>query len=54
MPSSYLVRVAPADAARLQAISGTPRAIVIPGDGTIINGADLVLDRSDSEVISSE
>ena len=31
-----------------------PRAIAIPVDGTAITGADLVLERSDSDVISGE
>jgi hypothetical protein len=54
LPGSYRLRVAPADAARLQGLAGMPRAVAIPVDGTVITGADLVLDRSDSDVISGE
>jgi len=53
-PGSYRLRVAPADAARLQGLAGAPRAIAIPVDGTVITGADLVLERSDADVISGE
>jgi len=52
LPGSYTLRVAPADASRLQAIEGEPRAIKIPIEGTVITGADLVLDRVGPGVVS--
>jgi hypothetical protein len=53
-PGTYSLRVAPADAARLQALAADQRAVTIPVDGAVITGADLVLDRVGPDVISGE
>jgi hypothetical protein len=52
LPGSYTLRVAPEDAARLQAIEGAPRPIRVPIEGAVITGADLVLDRVGPGVVS--
>ena len=48
-PGSYLVRVSPEQIKRLNLKSPQDRQIVIEGDGTIVSGVDIILERASEE-----
>ncbi len=48
-PGSYVVRVSPEQIKRLNLESPHVREVVIKGDGTIVSGVDIILERSSEE-----
>jgi len=49
VPGTYFLRVDPDQVVRLKLDAPSPKKVVIDGDGTIINGEDIVLEKTVSE-----